>query len=271
MSPRGALALMKDESELAGVLAHEIAHVAGRHTINGIRAMKGIELVDSETQSLKPGSPVFEQLVDVGTDLVLKGFSREQELEAEEEGVKTAARARYHPNGLGNFLTALGTRYANRQKRAGLFASHPETKERLTRLAAQIAKKKLTRKATAVLAERFASLIRYELVPFTAMTPAVAGTMAVAEGAEKAEHDEKSRAEKEDKKAEESSGGGVLANLSNPFGSGQREQRAEVTGTAGARGVETELGLEKPGDPTLGEIRVTKEELKEFKRAGGVA
>ena len=48
---RGALALIKSEAELAGVLAHEIAHVAQKHTVNAIRKSKGVQIGTSETLS----------------------------------------------------------------------------------------------------------------------------------------------------------------------------------------------------------------------------
>ena len=41
---RGALALIKSEAELAGVLGHEIAHVAQKHTVNAIRKSKGVQI-----------------------------------------------------------------------------------------------------------------------------------------------------------------------------------------------------------------------------------
>src|SRR5262245_59899561 len=48
---RGALALIKSEAELAGVLRHELAHVAQKHTVNAIRKSKGLQIATSETSS----------------------------------------------------------------------------------------------------------------------------------------------------------------------------------------------------------------------------
>ena len=47
---RGALALIKSEAELAGVIGHEIAHVAQKHTVNAIRKSKGVQIGTSETR-----------------------------------------------------------------------------------------------------------------------------------------------------------------------------------------------------------------------------
>ena len=41
---RGALGLLKNEAELAGVLAHEIGHVAHKHTVNAIRKSKAVQM-----------------------------------------------------------------------------------------------------------------------------------------------------------------------------------------------------------------------------------
>ena len=54
---RGALALIKNEAELAGVLGHEMAHVAQKHTVNAIRKSKGIQLGTSETLAEPRGVP----------------------------------------------------------------------------------------------------------------------------------------------------------------------------------------------------------------------
>src|SRR5688572_7300682 len=48
---RGALALIKSEAELAGVLGHEIAHVAQKHTVNAIRKSKGVQMGTEEAAS----------------------------------------------------------------------------------------------------------------------------------------------------------------------------------------------------------------------------
>src|SRR6185312_47668 len=48
---RGALGLMNNEGELAGVLAHEISHVTRKHTVNAIKKNKAVQLGTSETLS----------------------------------------------------------------------------------------------------------------------------------------------------------------------------------------------------------------------------
>ena len=263
---RGALALMENEAQLAGVLAHEIVHIAERHTIQAIQKMRGIELADGQT-TLTGNSQVFSLVVEKATQAVLQGFGRTEELESDTAGVRLAVQSGYSPTGLVEFLDALQARYTQREQRAGLFASHPEMRERLERLSSQIETRQIGRSASVVLPERFAANISYPSVPFTGTGHVVEGAMGMAEGEAKPEGD--TRDEKADEKKTEQ-GGSRLARLRNPLGSGERQQRAEVTGSAAARGVETELGWEEAGNPTQVVVKVTREELEQFREEGGL-
>lgn len=262
---RGALAMMKSEAELAGVLAHEIIHVTERHTINGIQKAKGIQLADGQT-SLTGNTAVFDAFVEKATEAVLQGFGRKEELESDEKGVEVSAKCGYEPHGLVHFLTSLSDRYSQRQNRAGLFASHPETKERIDKLENRIKKKKLEEKGTIELADRFGKNLQYELKEFTGTGAAVEGAMGVAQGSGDEKKDEGKEEGKEEKKS-----GGFMSKLSNPFGGGEKEERAEVTGSAAARGVETEVGTEEPGNPALVAVIVTAADVKQFKQEGGLS
>ena len=62
-----------------------------------------------------------------------------------------------------------------------------------------------------------------------------------------------------------------MSKLSNPFGSGKKQETAEVTGSAAARGVETEVGTEQPGNPNVVAVKITPEDLETFKAKGGLA
>lgn len=263
---RGALGLMKDEAELAGVLGHEIAHITNRHTVKAIQKFKGIELADGQT-SLTGDSAVFQKVAEKATEAIMQGFGRSEELEADEDGIRFAAQCGYHPSGLPEFLESLQTRYESREQRAGLFASHPQIKERLEKLQRQLAKEKLAESSDLRLADRFASSIDYETPPFGAAGATVAGARGLAETEAKEPEEEEEKAEERQERSR-----GLLARMRDPMGSGggQREERREVAGAAAARGVETELGWEEAGDPKLVAVLITPEELKEFKEKGGL-
>jgi predicted Zn-dependent protease len=151
MITRGALARMRDESELAGVLSHEIGHIVRHH---GLDAVRGAGLIDAG-KTLAQGSDWYSQFgeaSDVVVDGVTKkGFTQQQEFDADTEGVKIVTAAGYDPNGLLRFLQRL-----NQEKGKGgsdLFSTHPGLGERIQRVRSQIAQGKVRPGAT--LKERF--------------------------------------------------------------------------------------------------------------------
>ncbi len=146
---RGLLALLNDEDELAGVLAHEIGHVAARHAVQratvatpfAILAGLPAALVGRVSQTL--GAIVAAPGALAG-NVVLAPFGREQELEADQLGVAIAARAGYDPRGLARALATLEREDRLRHgeaRKADFFASHPTNPARIknvTELAATL-------------------------------------------------------------------------------------------------------------------------------------
>ena len=131
---RGALALMGSEAELAGVLAHEATHVTEKHTINAIRNNKVKDL----GLELAPGGGLTKEAITriagEAYNMIYAGYSRGEELESDRLGIVLANKAGYDPKGLGGFLAALTARNKSASEKQGLFASHPEMKERLDKL-----------------------------------------------------------------------------------------------------------------------------------------
>ena len=106
---RGALALIKNEAELAGVLGHEIIHVTEKHTIRAIQKSKAVQMGAAET--LSGNSALMQQAVTATYDnIVDRGFGRAEENESDEKGVALANKTGYAPNGLVAFLTTLKDR-----------------------------------------------------------------------------------------------------------------------------------------------------------------
>lgn len=279
---RGALAQMKSEAELAGVLAHEVAHITEKHTIKGIQKMKGFELAEDQT-SIAGDTALLQQVADKATEAVFQGFSRKEEMEADQQGVHFASAASYNPDGLMKFLQNLENRYADRKQKAGLFSSHPDLKARIKEIQEEIEDEDLAKEASVTLPERFTSHIEYEPRPVSEAEGSVEGARALAETdsasdekTDSAAEDKQAATQTEPKKEEEEKkkSGGFLSRLANPLGRGDEQQSAEVTGTAAARGVEppdTEYGKEKPGNPVLVVVMITPEELQAFKAEGGLA
>lgn len=146
---RGLLALANDESEIAAVMAHEMAHVLAKH------AAQRAELERRSTIASRVASEVLQsraagEVVAAKGLVTLAGFSRAQELEADEVGVAMIAKAGFDPEGAARFLAALGRQSAMRatlfslgekQDKMSFLATHPSTPERTAR--AQAAAKRL--------------------------------------------------------------------------------------------------------------------------------
>lgn len=149
---RGALRQMRDEAELAGVLAHEIAHVNRRHVLTEIEnryflrkagdtatqavGAYGGSGITSTMAALQAGGPVFSQIADFATEVIFRGYNRTQEIEADELGAEYAYRAGYHPGGLVSFLeTSLARSQRNDEAvSTGLMRTHPIQAERISEL-----------------------------------------------------------------------------------------------------------------------------------------
>jgi predicted Zn-dependent protease len=103
---RGALREMRDEAELAGVLAHEVGHIAEKTVVRELR-IRGIEdvgisgLAQVIGGSADPARVAFQKAVDKAMDILLmNGYKREDEAKADEDAVILCAMAGYDPSGL---------------------------------------------------------------------------------------------------------------------------------------------------------------------------
>lgn len=245
---RGALGLIKSEAELAGVLGHEIAHITEKHTVNAIKKGNLVDIVGDYA----PGSNAYiSALANAAYDnIVEKGFDRGDEEDADQKGIRLAGKAGYNPAGLGTFLGKLMERNKDVKTRNALFASHPETKGRIDKLGRQIKSEKLT--ATAMVAGRYASSVKYEATPVTAIATVAPGTRGVA-----------GDAPKETAKEEPRKKGFGLGSLK--LSSGKQAESTQASASAGNRAVGADRHAKGGGNPSKLTIAVTPAELAEFK------
>ena len=135
---RGALANMKNEAELAGALAHEVAHVDGRHVEKEVRAKKATAWAAEEGSSRLPGPAELGNIAkNIATNLVTLKYSRDKEDEADQKGTDYATRAGYAPLGLRDFLQTLAAAEAAGEGKRELAlwgTTHPPLKDRVARL-----------------------------------------------------------------------------------------------------------------------------------------
>ena len=130
----GLLKTLKNEAELAGVLAHEVAHITQKHMLETIRRGALLSNVSELTLSAMNKDPkMFSNVIDEITDkLFTKGMDKDKEFEADVYGVEFAYRAGYHPSGLRDYLKTLKSQEGHAQSR--FFTTHPSTRIRISKI-----------------------------------------------------------------------------------------------------------------------------------------
>jgi beta-barrel assembly-enhancing protease len=263
---RGALALLGSEAELAGVLGHEIVHITEKHTIEAIKKSKATDLGLDMGSDMAPGGGLgkaaLSKLADKTFDMVMAGFGRGEELESDRLGVALVNKVGYAPQGLGAFLTTLAARNKAATEKQGLFASHPEMKERLDKLAATVAK--LQPAGAATLEARYRKHIAYEPTSQAEIAQLAEGAAGLTGGGKPAASSEpkKEGEQKEEKKKR----GFGLSSLTKP--GGDEKKSAQVTGSGAGRGVDAERNAKGGGNPALVAVRLSQQDLDAFKKEG---
>ncbi|MFN4210674.1 MAG: M48 family metalloprotease [Devosia sp.] len=130
---RGILALASDTSELAAVLAHEIAHVTLRHARARTDRTRTTEIVDRVITGVFGGDTSTDATAN-RTRQSMAAFSQNQELDADREGIKFAGKAGYDPQAAARFLGVM-SRFASfsagESGDDGFLSSHPSTPARI--------------------------------------------------------------------------------------------------------------------------------------------
>ncbi|MEB3187738.1 MAG: M48 family metalloprotease [bacterium] len=131
---RGALLAMRDGSELAGVLGHEVAHVGLRHGAHALQ--RQIVLEGLTRAAIDDRSAVVGRLAGVAGELARKGFSREDERAADREALRLANLIGFAPDGLERFLDTLRVRLGDTHPALEALSDHPLLSERIGQLSA---------------------------------------------------------------------------------------------------------------------------------------
>ena len=147
---RQLMALMDDEAEMAGVLGHEVGHVAAKHSqkrqkaatknsILGALGQLGSQILLGDSTLGRLGSEIFGK----GSQLLTLKYSRGQEYQADDLGIKYLASAGYDPLALSTMLESLAAQSALDARVSGGDArgvpewasTHPDPAGRVTRAA----------------------------------------------------------------------------------------------------------------------------------------
>ena len=128
---RGTLAILQSEAQLAGILAHEVAHVDARHVMNELRRGDALQVAQEEADLT---GPLLDRIAGAGSSLLFTGLGREDEFEADALGLVYAAGAGYRANALLSFLEQMDQVEGDPDEEGrfrSLRATHPPAGERL--------------------------------------------------------------------------------------------------------------------------------------------
>lgn len=133
---RGLLALANDTSQLAAVLAHEMAHISSNHAMARIERQNSANLGQQVASEVLGGS-MAGKIALAANRIRLNNFSQAQELQADDIGIHLLGKAGYDAHGAAKFLKTLQAYQAmkNSSNEAlgglGILSSHPATAERV--------------------------------------------------------------------------------------------------------------------------------------------
>lgn len=140
---RGLLLQLSSEAELAGVLAHEIAHVTRKHHLAAIRKAAGMEVAGGvlsiaaglRGRTSRREQAIGERVLGATRELYAKGLDRDDEHEADRWALTYMARAGYDPFAYAAVLQWLESVAAEDSQVALLFTTHPAPARRLEQIA----------------------------------------------------------------------------------------------------------------------------------------
>jgi hypothetical protein len=137
----GLILAADNEAELAGVMAHEIAHVAARHTTRQLTRYQFANYMSLPLIFVGGGIGLAaREAAGIGIPMTFLKFSRSFEAEADYLGIQYMYKAGYDPNEFVNFFEKI---QAQEKKKPGsmakVFTDHPQTPDRITKSQEEIA------------------------------------------------------------------------------------------------------------------------------------
>lgn len=135
----GLIQQVDDVAELAGVMGHEIAHGVARHATERLTKAYGLQIGAGVLLGQDPGliAQIATQILGQGA---IAKFSRDDEREADELGVRYLYEARYDPNGMVElFQKLLREQRSSPGAVAQFFSTHPLTENRIRDVQREIA------------------------------------------------------------------------------------------------------------------------------------
>ena len=153
----GLLKTIQSEDQLAGILAHEVAHVGHKHALKSIQRAQffnGVGKITSATMEGQKGKQFEDMIGGLQNTLFDKGLDQNMEFEADTSAMETAYRTGYDPNGLIQVLEELKRIQSASTQRGSWFSTHPPLGQRIQNCQDQL-RRYPDAKALAHLPDRF--------------------------------------------------------------------------------------------------------------------
>ena len=136
----GLIRAAKNESELAGVIGHEIGHVVGKHSVKQMTRQLGLTAV-AQLALGENQSKLKQMAANLAANGVLMKYSRNAETEADGYAVQEMYDAGIDPEGMATFFEQLlKLQKRDPSKLAQIFSTHPPTVGRIATVRSHIAK-----------------------------------------------------------------------------------------------------------------------------------
>ena len=176
--------------------------------------------------------------------------------------MRLANKVGYNPAGLTSFLQKLMDRNKDYKgsKPNGLFATHPDTRDRISKVTKQIKTEKLASTATG--AARYAANVKFEATPVTAVAISKSDAKGVAGAGSTA-------GKEEPKKEEKKGGGGMFGGLTNKLSTGKQKESTQASASAGGRAVDPtrpDRYSAGGGNPNKVAVSISAAELETFRK-----
>ncbi len=125
---------LQSESELAGVLAHEVGHVIKKHQLKILQQSRLVDMGGKLLTKKVGENEYIRSLIGSGAEIFARSLDKNAEFEADRIAVILAARAGYDPFGLPTVLQDIGHVAKDDNRIALLFKTHPHPDDRLAQL-----------------------------------------------------------------------------------------------------------------------------------------